>query len=183
MKAHVLAIALASVASAGCLHPGPVQKTFDRPYPERDATGNPILAVFVGRIPCAAPGCDMRKVELVFYAGAGGTMPVTYWLGQVGVGLGNERQVRTGAWTERRSVHGYPEATAYVLDDGVDPSLRRFWRVTDDILLPLDDDLRPRPGNGAWGSMLSRDPTPYGPRTYLYDERTRRFSGSAPSDP
>jgi len=31
MKSYLLAMMLTAVAPAGCLHPGPVQKTFDRP--------------------------------------------------------------------------------------------------------------------------------------------------------
>ena len=74
--------------------------------------------------------------------------------------------MRTGTWAHDRAVPGYPDALVYVLDDRADPSLRRLWRVTDDILLVLDEERRPRAGNAAWGNMLSRDPAPYGPRTY-----------------
>lgn len=183
MRTHALAMAFTAVSSAACLHAGPVQTTFDRPYPERNGAGDPILAVFVGRLPCAAAGCDMRKVELVLYRDAARSAPTTYWLGQVSVGRGDDRQVQTGTWAERRSAPGCPQALVYVLDEAADPSLRRLWRVDDDILLVLGPDLRPRAGNGAWGNMLSRDPAPYGPRTYRYDERARRFVGSVPGDP
>ena len=175
MKTSMLAIVGVVAVLTGCIHTEPVQTTFDRPYPERNSAGDPILAVFVGRIPCAVEGCEMRKVELVLYGREGGQVPTTYWLGQVGVGMGNERVVREGNWSGGRGVPEYPQALVYTLDANADPSLQHLWRVDDEVVLVLDQSLRPRAGNGAWGYMLSRDCAPYGPRTYAYDKRTKRF--------
>jgi hypothetical protein len=85
-------------------HADPVQTTFDPPYAERNGAVDPILGVFFGRIPCAIKGCEMRKVELVLYGSE--QVPTTYWLGQVGVGMGNGWLVQQGTWTGRRGVQG-----------------------------------------------------------------------------
>jgi hypothetical protein len=141
----------------GCAHSNPVQTTFDPAYPERNGAGDAIVAVFDGRIPCAAPACEMRKVELVLYGRDDGRNPTTYWLGQTRVGMGNGRLVQQGTWAMRRGVQGYPDGLMYALDSSADPSLQYFWRVNDDIVLVLGPNLRPRVGNAAWGFMLSRD--------------------------
>jgi hypothetical protein len=170
---------VATLALVGCAHHNRVQTTFDPSYPEHNGAGEPIVAVFEGRIPCAVQGCEMRKVELVLYGRDAGQLPTTYWLGQVGVGIGNALQVQQGTWSTGRGVQEYPDGLVYALDSGADPSLQRFWRVNDEILLVLDQNLRPRAGDGAWGFMLSRNCAPYGPRTYPYDERARRFVAAA----
>ena len=175
MRTMILLITLSVLSLVGCVHPEPVQTTFDPSYPERRSVGDPILAVFVGRIPCAAKGCEMRKIELVLYGRDDGQVPTTYWLGQIGVGMGNDRLVQQGTWTGRRGVQEYPDALVYALDTNADPSLQYLWRVNDEILLVLDQDLRPRAGTGAWGFMMSRDCAPYGSRTYPYDTRMKRF--------
>ncbi len=175
MRTPILLTTLSVLSLAGCVHRELVQKTFDPPYPERSSAGDPILAVFVGRIPCVVTSCDMRKIELVLYGRDSEQVPTTYWLGQVGGRMGNAWLVQRGTWTGRRGVQQYPDALVYVLDSNADPSLQYLWRVNDEILLVLDQSMRPRAGNGAWGFMLSRDCTPYGPRTYLYDQRAKRF--------
>jgi hypothetical protein len=140
--------------------------TFDPPYPEVDAGGAPILAVFEGRIPCFVAHCEKRKVSLVLYQDRATSAPSTYWLGLVGVGLGNTRDVTRGTWETRRGTADYPKAVVYELDARAPDDLHRFWRVSEDVLLPLDESMRPKPGNAAWGFMLSRYTAPYGPRTY-----------------
>jgi hypothetical protein len=145
--------------------PRPTTVSFDPPYPRLNAAGDPILAMFEGRIPCASPNCERRKVSLVLYEHSATKTPSTYWLGAVGLS-GNERIVIEGAWTIRQGVHDFPEAVVYELDAGAPDDLRRHWRVSEDVLLPLDQSLRPQAGNAAWGYMLSRYHAPYGPRTY-----------------
>jgi hypothetical protein len=107
----------------------------------------------------------------------------TYWLGQLRVGAGSERDVAEGAWQPARGLHERPLALRYELDARADPSRRSMWRVSEDVMLVLDDELRPRPGNGAWGFMLSGDCAPYGPRDYSYDERAGRFAPAALPSP
>jgi hypothetical protein len=175
MKRAAIVTISSIVLLAGCISSAPVQTTFDRPYPAQNRAGDPIVAVFVGRIPCTVNDCEMRKVEIVLYGREQGRIPTTYWMGQIGVGSGNDRVVEEGTWSGRRGVQDYPGATVYALDRPADPSLQYFWRVNDEVLLVLDQSMRPRSGNAAWGYMLSRDCAPYGPRHYPYDKRTKRF--------
>ena len=178
-------IVLVVLAFAGCISADKVQTTFDPPYPERNAHGDPMLAVYEGRIACAFIDCEMMKVRLVLYHHAETKAPTTYWLGFLGVGQGNDGTVTQGTWTLGRGILAYPEAVVYQLDDNTPLHLRNYWRVNEDILLALDPTMRPKVGNSAWGAMLSRYAEPYGPRTYPYDDRARRFvapRGSSPSD-
>jgi hypothetical protein len=144
-----------------------ISATFDPPYPETNANGDPIRAVLEGRIPCSITDCERLKVQLVLYENRKEKTPTTYWLGIVGTS-GNDRVVTQGAWEIRRGVEGYPEALVYALDQHADEDVRYFWRVNDNILLLLDRRMSPKAGNGAWGYMLSRYDAPYGPRTYNY---------------
>jgi hypothetical protein len=144
-----------------------ISATFDPPYPETNADGDPIRAVLEGRIPCTIAECALLKVQLVLYENRSDKTPSTFWLGLIGTS-GNDRVVRQGTWGIRHGVQGYPEALVYVLDDHVDEALRYFWQVNDHILLVLDEHMNPKPGNAAWGYMLSRYDAPYGPRTYFY---------------
>lgn len=84
---------------------------------------------------------------------------------------GNDRIVTQGRWDIRQGVAGYPGARVVALDALADADLRYFWRVNDDIALVLDEGMKPRPGNSAWGYMLSRYHAPYGPRTYTWLQR------------
>jgi hypothetical protein len=162
------AAAIAIVCLAVWWHYGvsrPTTVTFEPPYPQVNAAGDPILAVFEGRIPCSSPNCERRKVGLVLYEHSATRTPSTYWLGLVGL-TGNDRIVIQGTWTIRKGVKEFPEAVVYELDAGAPDDLQRHWRVSEDVLLPLDQSMRPLPGNAAWGYMLSRYAAPYGPRTY-----------------
>jgi hypothetical protein len=162
------AAAIAIVCLAVWWHYGvsrPTTVTFEPPYPQVNAAGDPILAVFEGRIPCSSPNCERRKVGLVLYEHSATRTPSTYWLGLVGL-TGNDRIVIQGTWTIRKGVKEFPEAVVYELDAGAPDDLQRHWRVSKDVLLPLDQSMRPLPGKAAWGYMLSRYAAPYGPRTY-----------------
>jgi hypothetical protein len=143
----------------------PTTVTFEPPYPQLNAAGDPILAVFEGRIPCSLPNCGRRKVGLVLYEHAATRTPSTYWLGLIGL-TGNDRIVIQGTWTIRKGAKDFPEAVVYELDASAPDDLQRHWRVSEDVLLPLDRSMRPLAGNAAWGYMLSRYDAPYGPRTY-----------------
>jgi len=141
--------------------------TFDPPYPKTNAAGDGILAAYAGRVPCEIPQCNMMKLALVLYHDRATGHPTTYWLGYIGVGDGdNERTVREGRVKVRTGIAGYPAANVYELDANSGSDLRLYWQVNEDILLPLDNRRNPKIGNAAWGFMLSRDRTPYGPRTY-----------------
>jgi len=146
-----------------------VTASFDPAYPETNGSGDPILAVLEGIIPCSMPNCKRIKVQLVLYENKKERAPTTYWLGVIGT-HGNDRIVTQGSWEIWRGVVAYADVLLYALYLHTDKDLRYFWRVTDEILLPLDEHMSPKPGN-AGGSMLSRYDAPYGPRTYTYLQR------------
>ncbi|MBL9097866.1 MAG: hypothetical protein JNK07_13130 [Alphaproteobacteria bacterium] len=141
-----------SLVAAACAEPqapAPVQL-----YPNADASGAPILAVFEGRVPCLGANCEKTKVALVFYQGDASQ---TYWLAMVDVGGGDDtRRIAQGTWSAATGVEGYPQAPVYQLDANAPQVLRRLWRAGADVLLPLDEAMRPRAGNASWGYMLSR---------------------------
>lgn len=143
------------------------QMTFDPPYPEVNANGDPILAVFDGRVPCSLEKCvgGRLKVELVLYQNKQTKIPTTYWLGLIG-SSGNDRIVTKGSWTTHQGVKGYPEAVVYELDSNTELDFRHYWKVNDNILFLLDENLNPKAGNAAWGYTLNRYDAPYGPKTY-----------------
>ena len=164
---RVLLLAVgASLALSSCAPPHPATVTFDPPYPETNANGDPILVVFEGRIPCIVANCENLKVGLVLYQERSSNTQTTYWLGVVGT-RGNDRVVTEGTWAIRHGVEGYPRGIAYELDATTPSDLRHYWRVNEDILLVLDERKCPKAGNSAWGYMLSRYAAPYGPRTYV----------------
>lgn len=153
-------ITICILASAGAfwiLRSGHLQgaPTVPEPlYPALNANGDPILGVFEGRIPCA--DCERTKVALVLYESATTKAPSTYWLARVGVGKTDDRIVTQGTWTTRRGAKDYPEAVVYELDANTPEDLRLYWRVSENVLLPLDRDLNVKAGNASWGYMLSR---------------------------
>ena len=166
-----LVLACGLVASAGLFFQKhwfeQTPTSFDPAYPEVNAQGDPIFAVYEGRTPC--PDCrtaEMVKMQLVLYHKRETARPTTYWLGLVKVGEGNARWIYQGDWTERRGVAGYPDAIAYELDANSPAGRRAYWHVNDDILLLLDEHQTPKVGNAAFGYMLSRYAEPYGPRRY-----------------
>ncbi len=57
--------------------------------------------------------------------------------------------------------------------------LRRHWRVSEDVLLPLDASMRPLVGNSAWGYMLSRYAAPVRTANLYAQVTRRRHRGSA----
>jgi hypothetical protein len=120
--------------------------TFDPPYPQRNADGDPIRAIYEGRTPCPVADCPRLKIGLVRYHDAKESAPTTYWLGVVGT-QGNDRVVASRTWTTRRGVRGYPDAVVYELDANAALELRHYWRVNEDILLVLDQSMNPKVGN------------------------------------
>src|SRR3984893_4168092 len=116
MKIRLSLLTLTLLTLIGCVHHYPVQTTFYPAYPELNSVGDPIVAVFEGRIPCAIQRCEMRKVELALYGRDVGRIPTTYWLGQLSVGMGNNRLVQQGAWTIHRGLQGYPDGSVYEVE-------------------------------------------------------------------
>jgi len=153
----IIALVLASAGSLWALQGGPFRGdpvVFAPPYPARNPAGDPILGVFEGRTPCA--DCEKIKMALVLYENPDSKVPSTYWLARVYGGKSDDRVVTEGTWVKRQGSKGYPDAVVYELDASTPDDLRRYWRVDENILLPLDPDMTPKKGNASWGYMLSR---------------------------
>lgn len=165
----IITVVVASGVVGLFFHNGYFNKTptiFYPPYPEFNSSGDPILVVFHGRIPCTAPNCEKEKISLVLYQHRDTKTPSTYWLGRVLVDGGNNRLVTQGAWSIGRGIEGYADAEVYLLDSNTILDFRNYWRLNENILLPLDHSLKPKVGNSAWGYMMSRDSSLYGPKTF-----------------
>jgi hypothetical protein len=172
MKMRIALCALVVVlALGGCVRSREMVATFAPPYPEANEGGEPIYAVFEGRVPCSTDDNDKLKVSLVLYQRRDTKVPVAYWLGVVGCGQGDKSTVRQGALHLSQGTKEFSDARVYELDANSIPELRLLWQVNENILLPLDDNRSPRVGNAAWGYMLSRYGKPYGPRTYHWRNR------------
>lgn len=136
-------------------HQNPI--TFAPPYPAVNTNSDPILGVFEGRVPCYKPNCEKIKMALVLYEDdKEAKTPTTYWLGRILVDGGNEREIFEGVVAVRRGIKGYPDAVVYALDDNAPEDTRLYWRVNDNILLPLDRNMDVKVGTAGWGYMLSR---------------------------
>jgi hypothetical protein len=109
----------------------------------------------------------MRKVKGWTYtiSGSKDRNPHHILAGYVGT-QENNRVIEQGSWTIQHGVKGYPEADVIALDKNYVEELRYFWRVNDDVLLLLDNALKPKVGDAASGYMLSIYDEPYGPRVY-----------------
>jgi hypothetical protein len=127
---------------------------FAPPYPSLDANGAPVMGVFEGRTPCA--DCEKIKMALALYENRETKEPSTYWLARVYGGKSDDRVVTEGTWSKRRGTREYPDAVVYELDSSTPEDLRRYWRISEEIMLPLDRDMNLKAGNASWGYMLSR---------------------------
>ncbi len=126
--------------------------------------GSSQYGIFQGRTPCG--DCQLVKMSLTLYRSPDGT-PTTYRLARSFVGKGNDRYLTEGEW-KSVSAGGHP--VIYQLDanspaelasyrerapPGVS-SVAAFLPIGGDILLLLDQNLRPRIGDGAFSFTLSR---------------------------
>ncbi len=128
-------------------------------------TGSTQYAVFQGRTPCG--DCQLVKMSLTLFRSSDG-IPTAYRLARSFVGKGNDRYVTEGEW-KSVSAGGHP--VVYQLDanspadlasygdrapPGVGSPVAAFLPIGDDILLLLDQNFKPRVGDGAFSFTLSR---------------------------
>jgi hypothetical protein len=138
------------------------QSTFPEPwYPSANENGDPIFAVFEGRIPCTGPeliGCDKIKVALVLYQNSQSKTPTTFKLARVYVATSPEgrRLVVDGTLTVTHGTKLDPNATVYLLDASAPREFQAYWSIGQDILFILDGDLNPRVGTAGWSYVLNR---------------------------
>lgn len=152
--------ALVCFALSACAAPGRAPAVFSPWYPPTSANGDPVFAVYEGRIPCheaALAGCQTIKVALVLYRQSASATPITYQLARVYVAAGPEgRQVVAGAATVARGTPLDANARVYVLDTNSPREFRRYWAIGDDLLLLLDESGGPKVGTASWSYTLSR---------------------------
>jgi hypothetical protein len=146
---------------SGCAVEQPGSTLPERWYPPTNDRGDPIFAVFEGRIPCTdskLSGCDKIKVALALYRDTKSQAPTTYKLARVYVATSPEgaRSVVDGAWTVTRGMKLNPGAAVYRLDAGAPPEFRAYWSIGEDILFVLDKDMSPRVGTAGWSYVLNR---------------------------
>jgi hypothetical protein len=141
---------LAALAAASCATPPAAPEPW---YPEVNARGEAVAAVFESRIPCA--DCATIKFALALYRDRAGA-PSTYRMARVYVEKGNERTVNEGTWSMGRGTKLDPQAPVVRLDANAPAEFRAFWAIGEDILFVLGRDLSPRAGTAGYGYALNR---------------------------
>jgi hypothetical protein len=129
--------------------------------------------IYVASTPCTAgtrplpgipanAGCELIKWKLVLSGSPGNgryLLDCYYGLPQQGTKAlinGGTRVQRSGKWTGRKGIPGYPNATLYQLDPGLPAISISFLRVSDNLLHLLDDQQHLLIGTGAWSYTLNK---------------------------
>lgn len=150
-------------ALSGCIRPQATPTLPPPWYPAENGAGDPILAVFSNRIPCA--DCDLPlgpsnkiKVELVLYADPATHEPTTYALARVypDAKSAADRLETYGTWTTGRGTKADPDADLTQLDANSPEEFRTYLNISDDILFILDADGNPKVGDGFYSYTLNR---------------------------
>jgi hypothetical protein len=151
------------IAFSGCTSAQGPTPTFEPWYPQTNEAGEPILAVFSNRIPCA--DCDLPagpeskiKVELVLYQHPATGEPTTYALARVYPGADSpaDRMETHGTWTIHNGTASDPDGLVYELDTNSPEEFRAYLVVSEDILFMLDEQGTPRVGDGFYSYTLNR---------------------------
>ena len=148
-------------APPGCAQPQRDPVAVEPWFPTLDEKGDPVFAVFEGRIPCNSPeliGCDKVKVSLVLYKDVRSNVPTNYKLARVYVATSPQgnRLVASGLLSVTRGTTLDPSATVYRLDANAPPEFRAHWAIGTDILFMLDERLNLKVGTAGWSYVLNR---------------------------
>jgi NlpE N-terminal domain len=127
---------------------------FPQWYPETNANGDPVLGVFENKLPCT--DCEKIKFALALYKDAQTNLPTTYVMARVYVSKNNDRLMNSGNVSVIHGTALDSEATVYQLDSNAPGEFRLFWKMDDNLLFILDENLTPRVGNAAYGYVLNR---------------------------
>ena len=160
MTARIIRVLLL-VTLSGCMYQQRYPTIPEPWYPSANENGDPIFAVFEGRIPCTDPeqiGCEKIKIALVLYHGSKSKAPTTYKLARVYVATSPEgsRVVVDGALTVTHGTKLDPNATVYRLDASAPREFQAYWAIDQNILFILDKDLNPKVGTAGWSYVLNR---------------------------
>ena len=125
-------------------------------------TGSHVFATFIGRSPCAglarelklagAEGCIRLKWRVQLLKDPATGQPTTY----IASNSYTRDRTWTGAWRIVRGAPGFPEATVYQLDADASHGPILFLRMDDNILLFLNQQRQPLPGNADFTYTLTR---------------------------
>jgi NlpE N-terminal domain len=124
------------------------------PPPEAIPEGT-MVGMFEGKFPCA-DGCEKVKTALLLLQDPVSRAPTRYLQRQIGVGQGNSADDTTGVWRLRQGTKTDADATVCELQPDGGRPLIHYLKVDDNILLLLDEQLRPRVGNASYSFTLSR---------------------------
>ena len=125
-------------------------------------TGPHVFATYVGRSPCAglarelklaaAEGCVRLKWRVQLLKDPVTNQPTTYIVGN---SLTRER-TWTGAWRIVRGAPGFPDASVYHLDATTEHGAILLLRMDDNVVLFLNQQRQPLPGNADFSYTLVR---------------------------
>ena len=123
-------------------------------YPETNANGDALLAVFESRIPCS--DCERLKLGLAIYGNAQTNLPSTYMMSRIYVGKNNDRVSNSGNMIVTQGTSLDPLHTVYRLTSGAPVEYQSYWRINEDLLFILDANLTPKVGDAGHGYVLNR---------------------------
>lgn len=125
-------------------------------YPEKNTNGDSILAVYESRVLC--PDCERLKFALVVYRNQQTNLPSTYLMGRIYVGKNNDRLTNSGDMKVTQGTSLDSLHIVYQLTSGAPSEFRSFWKINDDLLFILDENLTPKVGDAGEGYVLNRIP-------------------------
>ena len=137
-----------ALALAAC---GAEDGTFMPPFPPEEIPADALVGIFEGKFPCET--CVKIKTALVLLQEPATGNPTRYLLRQNQTGAPEDSE---GSWRIRRGSRFDPGAVVYELQPPGSPVTIDYLTVGPDILLLLDEQLRPRVGNAAYSFTLSR---------------------------
>jgi hypothetical protein len=123
-------------------------------YPEKNEMGEGVLWVFESRVPCH--DCERVKLALVLYGDPQTSIPTTYKMARVYVGRDNNRLTNDGNVTITQGTSLSPQHTVYQLTTNAPTEYKIFWKINEDLLFILNEDLTPRLGDAGHGYVLNR---------------------------
>jgi len=129
--------------------------------PPKD-TGSQVVGIFGGRSPCAglaresklsdAEGCARIKWRVTLLKDPRTNQPTIY---KVDNSL-NRGRTWTGAWRITHGAPGFPDATVYELEAGPTHGRILLLRADDSVVVFLDQQRQPLPGNADLSYTLNR---------------------------
>lgn len=123
-------------------------------YPPTSATGDSFLAAYESRIPCG--DCERLKFALVVYGDIITKVPSSYMMARVYVGKNNDRIINSGIMSAFSGTVINTADTVYRLDTNAPDEYKLFWRINNDLLFILNDNLTPKVGDAGHGYALNR---------------------------